>query len=245
MTDSEPAKETEELKNWLRSLVSFPETGILVDLGSGSGDDVARLAREYPATRLIGLDVVPPSPENKSAAGFAVADLSGPFPLGAESVDALFSVNLIECIPDKTGFINECARVLKPNGTILLAHFDWDTQTFDGVDRAPVRKILHAFNDWQQAWMKDIDPWAGRRLCRYAQESGAFKGQIHAYTLISTSFEPGSYARNQADSFGALARRGVIEEREYTDFMDFQHSLAARNAFFYSVTMFAFVGTKN
>ncbi len=187
--------ETEDLKRWLRSLVELPHGGTLADLGSGRGEDIARFAKDRPDAQFIGLDVVPPSPENMGGGDFALADVSISIPLKTESVEALYSVNLLECIPDKARFLKECARVLKPNGSILLAHFDWDTQTFDGAERASVRRILHAFNDWQQAWMKDIDPWAGRRLRRYIAESKVLKGEIHAHTLISTSFEPGSYPK--------------------------------------------------
>jgi ubiquinone/menaquinone biosynthesis C-methylase UbiE len=245
MAESQATQETEKLKCWLRELVDIPKNGLLVDLGSGKGDDLAQLAEDRPEAEFIGLDIIPPSLDNKTdRTRFVAADLSHSIPLQSESVDALYSVNLIECIPDKGGFLRECARVLKPSGTILLAHFDWDTQTFDGTERGPVRKILHAFNDWQQGWMKDIDPWAGRRLYRYAQECGAFTGEIHAHTLISTSFEPGSYARNQADSLEALVRRGMVEQAEYEEFVRFQQALASRNAFFYSVTIYAFAGRR-
>jgi ubiquinone/menaquinone biosynthesis C-methylase UbiE len=156
----------------------------------------------------------------------------------------VYSVNLLECVPDKLEFISECNRVLKPGGRILIAHFDWDTQTFDGEDRALVRRIVQAFNDWQQPWMVSADPWMGRRLARCMAEEGSFIGEMHAYTLLSQSFSPESYGRRQAESFEALARRGLISQDDYASFMEFLQDSAARDAFFYSVTLFAFVGHK-
>ena len=50
--------------------------------------------------------------------------------------------------------------------------------------------------------------------------------------------------REQAESFEALVRRDLISADEYQSFMRFQHEAAQRGTFMYSVTMFAFVGTR-
>lgn len=242
-------RDTEGLKRWLRGLLDVPFRGTVVDAGCGQGDDLLAIAREHPETHVIGIDrsdwrgsdAKECSPPN---ARFLLADLARPFPIQSESVDALYSVNVLECLPDQSTFLKECARVLRPNGQIVLAHFDWDTQTFDGPDRDLVRQIVQSFSDWKQAWMEAIDPWTGRRLRRLFVQSGEFVGDIRAYTLISTSFDPGSYGRRQADSFEAMVRRGIIASEQYEAFMRFQREAAAEDGFMFSVTMFAFVGRK-
>jgi SAM-dependent methyltransferase len=237
------------MRRWLHGQLDLPEGGTVLDCGCGTGDDVGLLAQAHPEVRFVGVDrseewirqaQARPLPNVE----FRCADVGASLPFADGSVDAVYSVNVLECLPNKTAFLRECARVLRPGGRILIAHYDWDTQTFDGDDRALVRKIVHAFNDWKQAWMEDIDPWAGRRLIRYVADEGSFTGEIRAHTLLSRSFAPESYGRRQAESFAALARRGMIAAEEYETFFRSQEEAAARDAFLYSVTMFAFAGAK-
>jgi SAM-dependent methyltransferase len=242
--------ELDDLRAWLRSLLRVPERGTVIDLGCGAGEDLQALACMKPGATFVGLDRSAELIKRARAANtmanavFEVEDLSHGLPFNDASIGALYSVNLLECVADKARFVSECARVLEPGGSIVVAHFDWDTQTFDGGDRDSVRRIVHAFNDWQQAWMDTIDPWAGRRLGRFFGGGGLFTGEVQARTLIDTSFAPGSYARNQAESFEALVRRDLISADEYENFMKFQHEAAQRGTFMYSVTMFAFAGTR-
>jgi ubiquinone/menaquinone biosynthesis C-methylase UbiE len=243
--------EVETMRRWLCEQLDVAAGGIVVDLGCGSADDLRLLALVKPhASSYLGIDCSKAriaearSQSDDHRIEFVCADIAKGLPMGDGSVDAIYSVNLLECLPDKAAFVADCARVLRPGGSILIAHFDWDTQTFDGEDHVLVRKIVHAFSDWQQAWMKDIDPWTGRRLHRYFAGAGSFAGDVRARTLTSSSFEPDSYARRQADSFEALVRNNLISQTEYESFMRFLDEAASRNAFFYSVTMFAFVGVR-
>jgi SAM-dependent methyltransferase len=202
------------------------------------------------AARLIGIDRSERWIEeakkltDDTRVTFECVDVATGIPIADQSIDALYSVNLLECVPKKAELFAEWARVLRPGGSIVVAHFDWDTQTFDGEDRASVRKIVHAFNDWKQAWMEEIDPWAGRRLWRYFQANGSFEGTMKTYTLVDTSYAPSSYGRRQAESFEALVRRGLIPRDEYDAFIRDQTDAAERGEFFFSVTLFAFVSRR-
>ncbi|MGV3615410.1 MAG: methyltransferase domain-containing protein [Fimbriimonas sp.] len=244
--------EVAAMRRWLHAQLEVPSGGTVVDLGCGAGEDLRMLAEATPqAARFVGVErserLVAAATEANTdpRVTYVCADAGARLPFADGAVDALYSVNLLECLPDKQGLLRECARILKPGGGILMAHWDWDTQTFDGPDRAAVRRILHAFNDWKQAWMEEIDPWAGRRLHPYFAECGAFEGEVRAYTMTSTSFAPDSYGYRQAQSFAALVRRGLVEEEAYAAFMDHQARAAERGAFFYSVTMYAYVGSKS
>jgi ubiquinone/menaquinone biosynthesis C-methylase UbiE len=241
--------DSEGLRRWLRGLLEIPPVGTVVDAGCGRGDDVLTLAMENPSTSFVGIDrsgstdprTVTATPPN---ARFIVSDLSTPLPFPSGSVDVLYSINVLECLADQTAFLRECARVLRPQGQIVAAHYDWDTQTFDGADRDLVRRIVHSFSDWQQPWMDAADPWAGRRLRRLFADCGDFAGELCAHTLLSTSFEPGSYGRTHAESIEALVTHGMLSHDDYETFMRDQMEAAAADAFLFSVTMVAFVGRK-
>lgn len=238
------------LKEWVGRLVNVPPGGLVVDLGCGKGDDLLTLAERRPDARFVGLDRSPEWIEAALAANrfpnldFITSDISKPLPFESGIVDSILSVNVLECLPDQSAFISECSRVLRPGGAIVMAHFDWDTQTFDGPDRDLIRRVVHAYNDWQQAWMEAADPWAGRRLRKIFAQSGEFEGEIHANTLTSVDFEPDSYGRRQAESFEALVRRGRISPEDYGSFIRYQRESAEAGNFFFSVTMFAFVGRR-
>lgn len=49
--------------------------------------------------------------------------------------------------------MREAVRVLRRGGQLVVGHWDWDSQLFDGSDWALVRRLVHASADWQQAWM--------------------------------------------------------------------------------------------
>jgi SAM-dependent methyltransferase len=242
--------EVEEIRSWLRGLLQLPSHGTVLDIGCGDGKDVLALAQCAPQVSFIGIDgsaeSIHAASEDATAPNvmFDCVDVSNGIPFDDSTVDSIYSVNLLECLPDKAAFVRECARVLRPKCSIVVGHFDWDTQTFDGEDQSMVRRVVHAYNDWQQDWMKSADPWTGRRLKRHFSLDSSFVGEVRAHTLICNSFEPGSYGRGQAESFESLVRRGLITRDEYESFMRFQQDAAATDTFFYSVTMFAFVGMK-
>jgi len=242
------AADSEEMKAWLRGLVAPRPGETFVDLGCGKGDDLNALAVAFPESLFIGLDqseewVRRAGEATPANATFRVADVAQRLPLDDASIDGLLSINLLECVADQAGLISECSRVLRPGGQIVMAHYDWDTQTFDGPDRAFVRRIVHAFSDWQQAWMPAIDPWTGRRLHRLFAADGRFQGEVFTRTLVSVD-APESYGWRQAESFAGLVRRGLVPAEDYEAFMEFQRAAAEQGEFFYSVTMYAFVGQK-
>ena len=156
----------------------------------------------------------------------------------------MFSLNLLECVPDKAALLVEMHRVLRPGGVVVCAHWDWDTQTLDGADKALVRCIVQAFSDWQQQWMAACDGWMGRRLWPAFQQSGLFAGHIEAYTLTNTTYAPGWCGYEQVQAFGALARRGLIAPEDYARFQADIAAQASQNEYFYSITLYVYVGQK-
>lgn len=244
--------DTDAVRSFLYSLIEFSRIMSLVDLGCGSGTDLRELGRHVgPDARLVGFDLssgaVAAACESTAGDGrfaFTVTDISSSLPLEDSSIDLVYSLNVLECIPDKDALVAEIARVLRPGGQVICAHFDLDTQTFDGDDKGTVRKIVHAFNDWKQAWMADCDPWMGRRLWRVFNGSGAFDGAIHTHVLTNTRFESPFYGFNQAQSFAALVRRNQITQQEYDRFIAALQELNDREEYFFSLTYYVYAGRK-
>jgi SAM-dependent methyltransferase len=222
----------------------------VLDLGCGSGTDLIAIgAAASPLQQLVGLDasadsvqIAQSSTQGDQRYSFLLHDISQGLPFPDESFDCVLSINTLECITDKSRALEEVHRVLRPGGSVVFAHFDWDTQVFDGEDKGLVRNIVQSFGDWQQAWMNDSDAWMGRRLWPTFQQSGLFEGSIHCAVLTETAFEPGNHGFEQAKSFGALARRGKIDPTDYRRFMERLALLSAKDCYLYAITMFIYAG---
>jgi SAM-dependent methyltransferase len=245
--------ELREHREWLLSFVPAVEPFALVDLGCGDGVDLSALAVRYanPATQLVGVDVSVAA--TRAAQAFADLDrriqvicarLDDRLPFDDRAFDVVYSNNLLECIGDQSAFVAEVARILHPGGTVVAAHWDWDTQLFDAADRALVRRLMEAFADWQQPWMDHAEPWLGRRLWGLFSAAGRFRGGVHARTLVETTFAPGSYGYNRAHDLEELVERGTVSADDYERFLSEQRRLDEQRRYFYSLTEFVYVGQR-
>jgi tocopherol O-methyltransferase len=113
----------EELLTW----ANVTQASNILDVGCGIGGSSLYLAEKFGAT-ATGITLSPVQAnraiERAQAAGiaaqFQVADaLNTPFP--DNSFDLVWSLESGEHMPDKTKFLQECYRVLKPGGTFIMA----------------------------------------------------------------------------------------------------------------------------
>lgn len=242
--------DTLPVRDFIHAKLDPAGASAILDLGCGSGTDLQQIGRLAGTdTRLVGLDASEPgiaAARQATAAdpryAFALHDVARRLPSGDGEFDRVMSVNLLECIPHKQQLLREVHRVLAPGGRVVFAHWDWDSQTIDGADKDLVRRIVHAFGDWKQGWMADADAWMGRRLWRTFQESGLFSGSVHPIVLTSTRFQPGTYGHDAIESFRGLVKRGVVSANEYDAFHRDVAELARGDRYFYSITMFVYVG---
>ena len=93
--------------------LSVPPGARLLDVPAGSGP-VAEGARAL-GYDVVGLDLFPER-------GFrgVQADACGCFPFASGSFDVVVSMEGIEHFEDQATFVRECARMLKPGGTLVL-----------------------------------------------------------------------------------------------------------------------------
>jgi SAM-dependent methyltransferase len=248
---SDIAKDVEIHRDWLLSMIPVHDGAAIVDLGCGTGRDLIALASRHPrgSVQFLGIDA---SEKSIAAASeqsrhdnrirFQHHHLESQLPLPAASFDVVYSNNLLECLADARAFAREIARILRPGGTALIAHWDWDSQLFDGTDKARVRRLVHGFADWQQAWMDHSDGWMGRRLWGTFAPSALFDGDIHARVLTNTIFEAPWFGYSRAQDFRALVKRGLATAEDCDAFLQDQATLSAHNRYFYSITGYAYLG---
>jgi SAM-dependent methyltransferase len=240
-------------REWLLSLVDVPRAGVVVDLGCGTGDDLLALAARHvdPAARFVGIDVSESSiaKARARAAGdarvtFIHHPLDQGVPLADGSVDAVFSQNLVECLPDPAAFAREIGRILRPGGTIVVAHWDFDSQVLDGTDRDAVRRLVHAFADWRQPWMDHADGWMGRRLWGVFAASGLFEGTIQARVMTNTTYAGPFYGHARIQDFASMVRKGLASAEDVERVVRDVEALSREGRYFYGITGFAYVGRR-
>jgi SAM-dependent methyltransferase len=183
--------------------VELAAGGTLLDLGCGAGTTLAAAARRFSGTRLIGFDI---KPANLDAARGALAldapdadlqvvDLEDVLPLADSSVDAIVCHNVLECLGEPVTLINEAARVLKPGGTAIWSHTDFDTIVINTADIELSRSVLHAYADQIQPWMRHSDPRMGRKLPGLVKCSDLELVDVDAHLVVTADLTPDALDR--------------------------------------------------
>jgi ubiquinone/menaquinone biosynthesis C-methylase UbiE len=241
-----------EMQKHILSFIDLKPNQKVLDIGCGKGVDLIKLGTDYPdgSIQFFGIDMSEPAIKyctdvlkKDPRFSFICQDIENGLPFPPDSFDAIISNNFLECVVDMPKFLKELHRVIKPQGTVLFAHCDWDSVLIDGTDKDLIREIVHKFGDKKQKWMASCDSWMGRRLWRTFQSSKLFNGKIFPYVVVNTRFEEGSYGFDQIkNSFSALVDWGLIEKDRFDKFYQEIEELAVKDQFFYSITKFIYVG---
>lgn len=238
------------ITDFLLSKVNWPQVSAVLDIGCGYGHQLIRMGEHVKSDgKLVGLDKMDAciahaieTAKEDHRYTFMTGDLSQRLPFADDTFDLVFSKDVLECITDKASLLSEIHRVLKPGGQIVIAHYDFDTQVFDGSNKALVRKIVQAYSDWEQAWMDDSDGWIGRRLWKYINSTGLFSGTMDSYVSIETVYKPGYFGYNRVQDFQEMIMKGFITESDYVSFKKEIEELALKDEYLYSINSYVYSG---
>ena len=221
----------------------------ILDFGCGSGlllEDIKD--RVSDGSKLVGLDSDGKSIENAknsySDINFIQNKFIDSFNFPDGSFDIIISIDTLECIQNKTALINELHRILKKEGHILFAHWDWDTQVYNSGNKNLIRKFVATFSDWQQEWMDACDGQMGRKLWAIFQGSGLFKGNMEIFSLLETDYSEGRYGYDRLKDLYGLVVNGKLDKDEYKIILDEMAELKEKNEYFYSLSSYIYIGKK-
>jgi ubiquinone/menaquinone biosynthesis C-methylase UbiE len=108
---------------------------VVLDIGVGTGYFAIPIARALPRARVIGLDVEPRMlaalAERLELSGLrsqvetllSPAGESSGYPVDDRTVDLALAVNLVHELDDRSAFLAEVSRILKPGGHLVVC--DW------------------------------------------------------------------------------------------------------------------------
>ncbi|MHB8178994.1 MAG: class I SAM-dependent methyltransferase [Vulcanimicrobiaceae bacterium] len=99
------------------------ERGTLVDLGCGDGASLARVTADLDFKRIIGVERDLPSAElaRRVASDIIITSVDAAIPMPDAEVDVVLSNQVIEHLCDTDLFMEECLRILRPNGELVLS----------------------------------------------------------------------------------------------------------------------------
>jgi SAM-dependent methyltransferase len=221
----------------------------ILDFGCGSGELLGAIHKILPeGSKLIGIDssakVIGDAKNSYPHIDFRHEKFVDAFNFSDASFDIVISVDTIECIPNKPALISEINRVLKKDGKVLTAHWDWDTQVYYSEHKRIIRNFVTEFADWQQEWMETSDGQMGRKLWGLFQGCGLFKGDMETYSLVETEYKQGKYGYDRLHDLAGLVNQRRLDISEYKMILDEMETLHETDKYFYSLNSYIYIGRK-
>jgi tocopherol O-methyltransferase len=158
----------------VRELIAFaglPAGSRVLDAGCGVGASAVYLARELGCqVEGITLSAEQVARAEQKAAAADVSDLTAFRQMDAmqtdypdDSFDFVWAFESCELMPDKTAFLAECLRVLRPGGTLAVA--TWCARD-DRLTPSEVRLLRRIYRDFVISHVLPLDEYA--LLCKQA-----------------------------------------------------------------------------
>ena len=247
------------LNQAIYEMIHLPENASIVDLGCRNAGYLNGIIEAFPGkvVNAVGVDVtdknfgvIPYSPPVE----LKVMNCAGHLEFADNTFDLVLAKDLLECIKDKTTFVKEIYRILKPGGMILCVNADFDSTIYNGENKDLITKVIHAYAVTKQGWMDDIDSWMGRRTYGTFHSSGFFESSVFVHSVVETEYTEGkfgyAFSRNIGWLVGETTDRvtgentGALTKEEYAEFI---HNLVEANKtgnYLYSKPYYIYKGIK-
>lgn len=206
--------------------MDLPNNAAILDIGCRDAAWLLGFVEKFPGKIGYALGV------DRKASGFGsfpysepvelkVLDCASGIDLPDNSFDFVFSKDMFECVTDKTLFVKEIHRILKPGGTVICVNCDWDSIVYNGADKALIAKAVHAYAETKQGWMDDLDSWIGRRMFGYFQSAGLFESSLAVHNVAETEYSENRFGFDFSHHIGWLAEEntGALSKAEYKAFI--------------------------
>ncbi|HSV37142.1 MAG TPA: methyltransferase domain-containing protein [Nocardioidaceae bacterium] len=232
------------LRDWSYERLAPRSGELAVDVGSGTGSEVLRLAAMVgPTGRAVGIEPHPglrAESEARAAAAQSTAEFIAAgaldLPFDDASVDVLRCERVFQHLDDPQGAACEFARVLAPRGRMAILDSDWGTAVISPGDQGIMRRLSETM------WARTPNPFAARHLRAQLSRAGlVLEPDIGSSALVMSDDMLPFLLRNLLTE-GQEAGAVTAAEAEAME-GEVLAALAIGEAFL-SVTMFAAIATK-
>jgi ubiquinone/menaquinone biosynthesis C-methylase UbiE len=216
----------------------------VLEVGCGTGDDVRTVARRVaPHGHVLGIDASPlvVAEAARRLQGrnlpvtFAVGDARAlELPDGA--VDRCRAERLLmHAQSEPPALVAEMARVLRPQGRLVLFELDWDTFAIDGAELELTRRIVRSYSDGV------ANGCVGRMLPRLLRDAG-FVDVVTIPHAIDVPFD--FFGWVLSGHLDAALAAGSFTSEELIAWWDAIDEAHAGGRFFAAILGFVVAGTK-
>lgn len=235
-------------------LGSFPEqlvelAGVeasshVLDIGCGVGRTLRALARRAEST--VGLD----SNETflkQARATVGDAAQSGRvelrhldiaqdrLPFEDAAFHSVICQNVVECVVDNPALIEECRRVLKPGGVLLMSYHDYGGIMLNSTMPALTQRIIAAYASAQHGWKLAAEGEMGWKLPGLIRSSEFGEAVTDTRLFVDLGFDEDSDARAYCRDAGQAALGAGLQEAEVTQWTAELLDLDRRGVFYFGI----------
>ena len=245
------------LNEAIYELIDLPDNAAIVDLGCRNAGYLNGIINEFPGkvTKAIGVDVTDRNfgvvPYSKPVE-LKIMNCAGKLNFPDNEFDLVLTKDLLECISDKDTFVSEINRILKPGGTVICVHADFDSVVYNGENQDLITKCIHSYAVTKQGWMDDLDGWMGRRVYGVFNNSGFFESSICVHSVIETEYKEGMFGYEFSKNIGWLVgettdwvegeNTGVLTKEEYDEFINNLIEANKNGSYLYSKPYYVYKG---
>jgi SAM-dependent methyltransferase len=153
-------------------------------------------------------------------------DFARDLPFDAASFDVVACQNVVECVADRAGLVAAIHRILRPGGTALIGHHDFDGVLIASDDRDLSRRLIHGYADFTDSWQDTSDGQMGRRLPGLCAQAAFADTATETVLFVDLTLGEGTYAKRHIDNIVHLSGRFGIDEAVAKKW---QHDLETRS----------------
>jgi SAM-dependent methyltransferase len=230
----------------IANLANIRDGDRVLDLGCGRGDSLPHLVARIGMTgEIVAADrhggsltaIKEVYPEEIAARRLSIVelDISRTLPFSSASFDSVVCQNVVECVSDRDGLVREIHRILKPQGSALIGHHDFDGVLIASDDRELTRRLVHGYADHTQKWQDASEGQMGRLLPGLIANSPFSEAETETLLFVDLALSKESYARDHLEGIVALSERFGVSAESAKAWL---HSMEARSdsgAFYYAM----------
>jgi SAM-dependent methyltransferase len=162
-------------------------------------------------------------------------DIAGPLPFASASFDSVMCQNVIECIADRDRLLAEIARILKPKGTAVIGHYDFDGVLLASDDRALTRRMVHGYANYTQSWQDTSEGQMGRLIPGLVARSAFSDAVTETVLFVDLALSKESYSLDHVERMVTLSKEFGVPEDSAREWLAALRARSDAGRFYYAL----------